>query len=89
MEELDDIIAIYFALHPQFTAQEVERQSIGISDLLGLVTVLVPLLGNKSKIRPIKQARKELRGLRRDLKKGRIDQEEYDALRKKVLESLA
>lgn len=59
------------------------------SDIFSIISILLPFLSSRKNSDPVNLARKQLRELRKDLKKKRIGQSEYDLLRAKVLEKLA
>jgi hypothetical protein len=82
-EDWEDSKAIYKA------SRGIATQADLFSDVLKVISILLPFLSSRKKDDPINDARKDLKKLRRDLKRGRIDQEEYDRLRKEVLKKVS
>jgi tRNA C32,U32 (ribose-2'-O)-methylase TrmJ len=66
---------------------ELEAKEKNPLTIIEWITVIIPLL-DLFKPDPRKKALRMLRKLRRQLKKKRIDQEEYDRLRDEILENV-
>jgi len=54
-------------------------------NIINIITILIPFLSSRKKSDPVNTSRVALKKLRKDLKKGRINEEEYNLLRTKVL----